>query len=82
MDVLVRWRDGFENVVDTSELKTLNQEEIKVGCSVKMLYKCRWRYGKVIAIEHIKSDVITSRSGFDSEDDVPLAEFQKMLKKF
>lgn len=47
-----------------------------------MIYKCRWRYGKVIAIGPIKSDVITSRSAFDSEDDVPLAEFQKMLRNF
>lgn len=39
MDVIVKWKDGSKNCVSTNELVTVNNNDaIKLGTSVKMLY--------------------------------------------
>lgn len=76
MDVLVRWKNGTHNVVDSSELKTVNCKEIKLGCSVKMLYKRRWYYGTVLDVES-KCEVTSS----DSEDNTPLSKLKNVTTR-
>lgn len=57
MDVLVTWRDGTKNVVSTNEIQILKKgEKFQIGVKIKMLYKRKWYYGTISALEDSSSD--------------------------
>lgn len=69
MDVLVKWKDGSVNCVDTNELKTVkNNANFEVGTYVKMRYKSKWYHGTIIATEN------DSKEENSSEDNEPLSK--------
>ena len=62
MDVLVKWTDGTQNVVRSSELQAINKPKtLQTGSEVKMWYEGRMYFGTVLA-----------RDDDESEDDLPL----------
>lgn len=77
MDVLVQWKDGTKNIVRYNELKSASRnQKIEVGSRVKMFYINKWYKGVVLDMETEK--ILNSD---DSEDNLPLAEVAKLLKK-
>lgn len=77
MDVLVLWKDGSKNIVNSKELKTVKRpNKINVGSEVKMFYVKKWYYGTVLDIENTLSNNIDS--GSSDEDEVPLAKLRKL----
>lgn len=69
MDVLVKWRNGKQNVVSSKDLELVNTNSVlSSGASVKMYWppKNKFFYGTVITTEKEQN------LSFDSEDDIPL----------
>lgn len=76
-DVLVQWKDGTRNVVRSSELSGVKlNATFKEGLQVKMFYKTKWYYGKVLAVEE-SDDNISS----DSDDDMLLSDLRGSIIK-
>nr|CAH7750076.1 unnamed protein product [Callosobruchus chinensis] len=77
-DVLVQWKDGTRNVVRSSELSGVKLNTIyKEGARVKMLYKTKWYYGKVLAVEEPDDNI----SSDDDDDNIVLSELRSSILK-
>ncbi|XP_050301671.1 uncharacterized protein LOC126739891 isoform X2 [Anthonomus grandis grandis] len=87
MDALVLWDDGDKNVVDFKELKCADKTKsvLDIGCRVKMKYKEKWYYGKIIATEEHGSvleestETISSDNSWDDTDNLPLSKVKEFL---
>lgn len=74
MDVLVLWKNGTKNIVDSRELKLIRCKYLSVGCDVKMLYDGIWYKGTVIAMEDDESH----SEGFSTDsENVPLSKIKQ-----
>ncbi|VEN33846.1 unnamed protein product, partial [Callosobruchus maculatus] len=75
MDILVKWSDGTENIVSSSQIQCVNKfDSLKKGAHIKMYWKPenKFYFGVVIAIE---DDCFSS----DSESNIPLGMLRKDL---
>nr|CAH7720028.1 unnamed protein product [Callosobruchus chinensis] len=73
--ILVKWSDGTENIVSTSQIHFLKRfDSLKKGAQIKMYWKPEkeWYFGVVIAIED-------GCSSSDSKSNIPLETLWKNL---
>lgn len=86
MDVLVKWSDGTENIVLSSQIQVVKKSEpLKKGAKIKMYWKSEemWYFGVMIATENdsfssndsksnFPSNIQRKDSDYSSDDDIPL----------
>nr|CAH7765059.1 unnamed protein product [Callosobruchus chinensis] len=75
MDILVKWSDGTENIVSTSQIQFLKRSDsLKKGAQIKKYWKPEkeWHFGVVIAIED-------GCSSSDSKSNIPSETLWKNL---
>lgn len=94
MDVLVKWTDGTENIVLSSQIRVVDKSKpLKKGAEVKMYWKPekKWYFGRVIAVENncfsssdSESNIFVNMQSEDSnsgssDDDIPLQLIKQKL---
>ncbi|CAG9764324.1 unnamed protein product [Ceutorhynchus assimilis] len=93
MNVLVKWCDGTENIVLSSQIQLVNKSEsFEKGAKIKMYWKPekQWYFGVVIEIEKdslsssdseskLSLKILRKNSDNSSDDDIPLQLIKQEL---